>query len=230
MWKSIIINNEETNYECSSEGLIRNKKTKKVLKGNIKKNGYIEYELYTANTHVYMLGHRLIARTFLDNPQGYKQINHKDGNKTNNSVDNLEWCDSSYNNTHAYLLGLNDHESLKVSIYQLDKNYRIVRVYESISEAKKITGIANINKVLSGERRTAGGFYWKYSDDTYIPKRIGRKKKIAQYTLQGDIIAIYDSASEASRVTGIYRKGITDCCNNKISSCRGYKWCFYNKR
>lgn len=230
MWKAIFINNKETNYECNPSGLVRNRKTKRVLRGNTKKNGYIEYELYLADRHIYILGHRLVAQTFLTNPQNYKQINHKDGNKTNNSVDNLEWCDSSYNNAHAYQSGLNDHESLKVSIYQLDKNYRIVQTYASIAEAKRVTGILNINKVLKGERRSAGGFYWKYSDNTYTPKKIGIKKKVAQYTLQGEIIAIYDSASEASRITGIYRKGITDCCNNKISACRGYKWCFYNKR
>jgi hypothetical protein len=54
--------------------------------------------------------HRLVAQTFVGNSKGYKQVNHKDGNKLNNSVSNLEWCDASYNQNHARRLGLQGGE------------------------------------------------------------------------------------------------------------------------
>ena len=226
MWKTIIINGNDTNYECNESGEIRNKKSKKILKGNLKKNGYLEYELYIDNIGVFVLGHRIIAQTFLINPYNFPQVNHKNGDKRDNRVENLEWCDSSYNNSHAYKNNLNSNDSIKVSIYQLDKEFNIICVYKSISEAKEKTGIANINKVLSGERQTAGGYYWQYADKNYKPRKIGTKKKVAQYSLEGKLLAVYDSASEASRITHIYRKGITDCCNGKIQSCKQYRWRF----
>lgn len=226
MWKTIIINGNTTNYECNEDGKIRNKKSKKILRGTLKKNGYIEYELYIDGIGIFILGHRIIAQTFLPNPCNYPQVNHKNGDKKDNRIENLEWCDSSYNNSHAYKNNLNSNDSIKVPICQLDKAFNLVAIYQSISEAKEETGIANINKVLAGERQTAGGYYWQYADKNYRHKKTGIKKKVIQYSMEGELLAVYDSASEASRITHIYRKGISDCCNGKIQSCKKYRWRF----
>ena len=64
----------------------------KVLSQRKKSNGYLEIAIRTIKSRKWFLVHRLVAQAFIDNPHGYNQVNHKDGNKENNSVENLEWC------------------------------------------------------------------------------------------------------------------------------------------
>lgn len=59
---------------------------------------------------VTMKPHRLVAIAFIDNPEGFEEVNHKDGNPRNNSIENLEWCSREYNLTHSLLLGIDDPE------------------------------------------------------------------------------------------------------------------------
>lgn len=73
-------------------------------------NGYIRA---TIDGHdAYM--HRLVAEAFCENPKNYREVNHKDGDKTNNRAENLEWCTRSGNNRHAFQTGLRDYEELRV--------------------------------------------------------------------------------------------------------------------
>jgi len=97
--------------------------------------------------------HRLVANAFLPNPHGLPEVNHKDENPLNNSVDNLEWCTRQYNIDY----------SKSKSIRQI-KDGLTVGSFKSISEAGRQTGIGrrNINNVLCGRSKTAGGFVWKY--------------------------------------------------------------------
>ena len=72
-------------------------------------NGYLRATIHGKDMYV----HRLVALCFIDNPNGYKEVNHKDGNKKNNAVSNLEWCDRRKNNKHAFETGLRDYGELK---------------------------------------------------------------------------------------------------------------------
>ncbi len=102
IWKEI---QEYPNYSVSNTGLIRNNNTNKILKQTINKTGY--YFLAVApngrhgKTKCFRV-HREVAKAFIPNPDNLPQVNHKDGNKLNNCVDNLEWCTNSYNVQHAY--------------------------------------------------------------------------------------------------------------------------------
>ena len=98
MWKDI--KEYEGLYIIDENGNIKNKDgyQKKI---NVAKNGYCIVDLYKNNIrHTYTV-HRLVAQAFLDNPYNLDIVNHKDGDKTNNCVSNLEWCDYSYNLKHA---------------------------------------------------------------------------------------------------------------------------------
>ena len=90
-------------YEASDDGHIRNKKTKKVLKEFVGKDGYVRTQ-FDGKTR---LVHRVIALTFVASDVNRPFVNHKDGNKQNNSAENLEWCTRSENIQHAYDNGLN---------------------------------------------------------------------------------------------------------------------------
>lgn len=89
-------------YEVSSEGHIRNRKTKRILREFIGSDGYLRTQ-FDGKTR---LIHRVVAKVFLENLYNLPEVNHIDGNKTNNSIQNLEWCDRNYNLKHAYEIGL----------------------------------------------------------------------------------------------------------------------------
>ena len=97
MFKKIIINNEITPFIVNEEGVVKNTQTNNILKGTIR-DGYRYYDLRFNHKKVSKSGHRLVAETFLPNPDGYKCVHHIDGNRLNNHVDNLKWCSYSYNN------------------------------------------------------------------------------------------------------------------------------------
>lgn len=145
--------------------------------------------------------HRIVASTFLPNPNKYEIVNHKDGNKTNNRISNLEWCTRKQNTKHAYD---NNLISGKRSIFQLDENNNIIQKWNTIKEATEECkiGRTSINKVLSRRGKTAGGYYWCYSED-YNPvmgvhTKYDTNKKQIQQLLFGDVVQIWDSISEAS--------------------------------
>ena len=226
MWKQVFINGNPTKYECSSDGKVKNIETGKMLKGK-NHNGYVEYELYVDKIGVFITAHRLVATLFLDNPNNLPQVNHKDGNKQNNNVDNLEWCTCQYNNSHAWNTGLNNNTSVAVKVKQFTLDEKFIKEYNSITEAKRETGIAKVREAALGQRKSAGGYIWKISNpEEHHIRDMGRKKKVGQFTLQGDLIEKYSSGAEASRETGINRRGIGDCCIGKIKTSGGYIWRF----
>ena len=101
--------------------------------------------------------HRIVARVFIKNPSGLKYVNHKDGNKKNNHVNNLEWCTAHENQIHASEMGLIP-QSKKVICIETGE------IYKSSGEAERKTGICgrNIRSACSGKYKTAGGYRWKW--------------------------------------------------------------------
>ena len=156
------------NYEISNYGEVRNKNTNKILKPTLI-SGYLAIGLRINNKTVTSFIHRLVATRFLLCSDETYIVNHKDGVKTNNNVENLEWISQSENGKHAYRLNIHKPTKISVSQYTLDGVF--IREYASLIEAEKETGIYNghISSVCRGDRgrKTAGGYIWKYTD--YIP-------------------------------------------------------------
>lgn len=106
IWKPI---QDIPSYEISSFGRVRNKKGK-VFKTYIQNSGYENIKIHSKDIDKrHRQIHRLVAEAFLPNPDGKKYVNHKDGNKLNNTVENLEWCTCSENILHARVTGLNPY-------------------------------------------------------------------------------------------------------------------------
>ena len=114
--------------------------------------------------------HKLISLTFIRNTDNLPEVNHKDENKNNNSVFNLEYCDSTYNNNYgtrskrsAQSRINNKLISKEVEQYTIDGV--LVYTYPSVAEAYRKTGINHISSVCRGERLYAGGYIWKYKSE-----------------------------------------------------------------
>ena len=90
------------NYYIYDNGDVLNITTNKILKGSIGQHGYKYYRLSYNNQKKMFYAHRLVAEAFIDNPDNLPVVNHKDGNKLNNNIDNLEWVSYSYNIEHAH--------------------------------------------------------------------------------------------------------------------------------
>ena len=106
--------------------------------------------------------HRLVAETFIPNPDNLPCVNHKDEDKTNNSVDNLEWCTYQYNNSYNDK-GRRISATKSIPIYQFDLNGNLIKEWKSMKEAGKSLGIdeRNISAACSGKLKTYKGFIWK---------------------------------------------------------------------
>ena len=129
-------------------------------------NGYFLVTLVNAKTKVRknQFIHRLLCQAFIPNPLNKPQVNHKDGNKQNNCLENLEWVTSKENSQHAVDLGLTTYTHCEKAVYQLSLDGIILAEYKSLTQAEIVTKVArqNISKVLRGLRKTAGNYIWQY--------------------------------------------------------------------
>ena len=158
-------------YEVSDKGNIRSVDMfigTHVYKGKIlsqtkKNNGYMEVGLIYKGKRKFELVHRIVAKTFIPNPNGLPCVNHRDEVKTNNSVTNLEWCDNKYNSNYGSRIN-RIVQKRKLSVIQLTLEGKVVAEYPSIQEAGRKTKISagHICHVCKGIRPAAGGYLWEY--------------------------------------------------------------------
>lgn len=176
VWKDV--NGYEGLYQVSNLGRIRSfikcnahPNTPRIMKLQLNRKGYVKCHFFDKLVSV----HRLVAESFINNPDNKPQVNHKDGNKSNNHFSNLEWVTNSENQIHANANGLNENRKKshkqkvckRVSQFDLDMN--CVGSYESSASAARITGV-NQSAISSCCRglygfKTAGGYIWRFEKE-----------------------------------------------------------------
>ena len=180
VWKNVI--GFEEIYQISSFGNLKSFKKNKdgiILKQTNKKGGYFSVVLIFNNKIKYTRIHRLVAESFILNPENKKHVNHIDGNKQNNNVSNLEWNTPKENTNHAISLNPNIIKGIRnynqnirpKKIIQKDLNETIIDVFNNAKEASDKTGVCqrNILQVANKTeykpsifRKQAGGFKWSF--------------------------------------------------------------------
>lgn len=166
-------------YEISNLGNVRRyiyfdsankskyKNEKKVLKQTFDKDGYKLVSLCINGVFIHCRVHRLVAETFIPNPENKPQVNHKDGNKANNNLENLEWTTQSENIRHRidilHVSLKNKKGSKQVNQYDLQGN--LIKTYPSAKEAGRQNNFSqgHISEVCRGEMKTYKQYIWKYN-------------------------------------------------------------------
>lgn len=159
--KSMFMNNSKVHY-----------KREKILK-NSKRNGdsYYCVNLYKNNKCYTINVHRLVAENFLENPNNYKYVNHKDENKLNNRIDNLEFCTAKYNcnfgcrNKKISVNNTNRPKRKFEKVVQYDLQENFIQEYENVCIAEKETKIRHIRECCDNKRKTTKGYIFKYKNE-----------------------------------------------------------------
>ena len=157
----------EGHYQVSNWGRVKSIKfgKERILKLTKDKDGYFFVNLYKNNKSKTFKVHRLVAEAFLPNTDNLPLINHKDEDKSNNIVSNLEWCDVKYNtnygtrNKRIGKSNTNGKRSKPVLQYTLDGKF--VREWESYRECKR-NGFNHVSECCRGKLKSCGGFIWRY--------------------------------------------------------------------
>lgn len=223
--KDKIINKK---YYVSNLGRYKNSYGNIMENYKVNDNGYIRVNI---NNKTFLL-HRLIAYTFLPNIKNKNQVNHKDGNKLNNNIENLEFVTNQENQIHKYKLGLSKHFTKKIKQYDLNGEL-IIEHISTVSAAKKLNiSSSTINSVLNNRRKTAGGFIWKYSHNDKINNietnkitiNKNRGKQVCQYDLDMNLIKTHNSINQAFKNTNIHKNNIWCVINNLRKTAGGFIW------
>lgn len=149
-------------YAITPEGEVYSYKSKKFLKPGTNHKGYLFVNLCKNGKVKCVRVHRLVAMAYLPNPDSLPQVNHKDENKTNNCLQNLEWCDNKYNHNYG-TINERISNSKKIPILQYTLDGEFLREWSSATDVgKKVQH--HICDCLKGKQKTAYGYKWFYKE------------------------------------------------------------------
>lgn len=153
-------------YKISNLGKVKNKNNE-ILKAEIIKNGYERVKLYKNETGKRILVHRIVAENFIENLDNKPFVNHKNGNRQDNRVYNLEWVTSKENAIHGFYEGnieMPETRHKKKIVQQYDLNNNLIKEWNglrNVADKLKINA-GKISECCNGKIKTYKGYIWKY--------------------------------------------------------------------
>lgn len=160
-WKQVIINGEQWNYDVSNSGLVRNSTNKKIIALQIDRKGYHRVTLWNKGNKKLLRVHRLVAEAFIPNPNILETVNHKNENKADNRVENLEWMSREdnlrYGTRTERMAKTNNKKVMAISL----KDTKVI-VFKSMKQAEKFGfNHSGISACCHGKYNQYKGFIWK---------------------------------------------------------------------
>lgn len=232
-FRQIYINNELTKYVISNYGTVKNTITNAFIKPAINRGGYMYVNLshngVTYNTRI----HRLVALYFIPNIDNKPIINHKDGNKLNNRVDNLEWCTSSENNKHARDTGLNKGVSGSKSGRAILNDDIVIEICKLLEDGSMST--SDISKKLNVTKSQVEGIlyrgHWKHISSNFdidfhkVKKSYGNNRKFSKLNtdIVLDILKMRDDGLKYKEIQNklefyVSKETLRRICNRELHS------------
>lgn len=219
-WKPI--KGYEGIYEVSNMGRVKSlhRSQGRILKQYTQDNGYVKVNLSKNGTHNTKRVHRLVATAFIPNPHNKPEVNHIDGNKENNNVDNLEWCTREYNVRHAFHNGLMKKNTQQKKSVILYKKYG---EYKSITEAAKALSVTR--RALSRAINQNSSIH----DFIGVIKNTHMGHSIPTNIYNDKLVFLGQAPSEsaAARVAKVSGTSVRKCCREKVFS-KGYTFRFFD--
>lgn len=252
IWKDI--KQYEGYYQISNHGRVRSldryvsyPNYKKFVKGKImklktKKKGYLFVILQKNHQSKSYHVHRLVGLHFLEGWFEGADINHKDGNKANNFLCNLEWCTRKENIEHSIQVlkrkGGNKNGGKRTPVIQIDREGNFLKRWDSFASAARSVGCKESclrRSLTDGKQiRTCAGYKWilpevycSLKDKSALKnyeRQNGRDKKVCQYDKNGKLLETFMSVKEASKVLGFNGSSIAACARGKTRTSYGFVW------
>lgn len=212
-------------WEVGNLGHLRNKRTKRVTSGCLHSTGYMRATLKTLSGKMrHFCVHQLVLRTFVGEPPvGKELVNHKNEIKSDNRVENLEWCDCKYNINYGTAI----ERRIKTAQNNGSYNNRVIseETRKRMSESQKSRWTPEKREEksikMTGEDNPMYGK--KHSEDAIKRSAEGHKKTVYQYSSTGEFIREWDSSTDAAKYYGVVVNAITNAIDSKYKSC-GFYW------
>lgn len=251
VWKDVV--GYETLYQVSNLGRIKTKRNKipynypyprykhqriLILRQYKQKNGYLQVRLRKDEKYYNHSVHRIVAQAFIPNTHDRPQINHKDENKQNNCANNLEWCDSTYNNNYGTCKARSSATLRKMAyngtpIIIFDKSGKLLSEFLSMKETARYYPISLTALKNNKDGKIIGDyifFHKKYFSNDKLQQIISDidTRKVVQLSINGDFVKCFNTIKEASKETGVAYSQILWCCKHKPKhkTAGGYIWLY----
>lgn len=210
----------------------------RILKQHMDKDGYMQISTRMNGKNVNLLVHRVVATCFLPNPDNLPQVNHRDGDRTNNSVENLEFCTPQYNTAYREKYGVSAKEftkALRKSLFAVNLKTLEVLWFPSQHEAARQLGVdvRSINSVLKGRYKQTGGYWFTEDENEITEEKIREIKDNAHFfggvfavNLKTEKISFFVSQCEAARQLGVDQRNILNVLKGQHKTAGGYWFCY----
>lgn len=207
-----------------------------VLKQYPDRGGYMTVYISVNGKRLHLLVHRVVATCFLPNPDNLPEVNHKDCNRANNNVNNLEWCTPQENTAYRDKLGHTaKHNAPKKPVFAVNLKTLEVLHFESRNEAARQLGVdsGHINDVLKGRYKYTGGYWFTENEDEITKEKIQEIKDSMKFL--GGVYAVnlktleasrFESRKEAAHQLGIDPSSITKVAKGRQKQTGGYWFCY----
>lgn len=241
IWKDVV--GFEGRYQVSNIGNVKSlsflgHNTEKLMKLSEHHTGYLVVQLGKHPAKTYLV-HQLVAKTFIPLVKGKHFVNHIDGNKHNNCVENLEWVNYKENTEHAIRTGLQNphntpkrfgknHNSSK-PVLQYDLNGNFIKKWDCQSDVSRAFASGSFTYCIDKPNKTFKGYMWRSFNGKIKPQiepcnNILLPYAVDQYDLNGNFIQTWSKSATAAEELGVSAKGIRDCCIGRQKTCGGYIW------